>query len=347
MSEERLRDLLERAVPDAPEIRADGVPARAAAVRRRRLAAGGATLALVAAAVAGGLALRGDGDRDAHVADDVPTTPSGSTAPYDVPACPVELPAKPDLLQAVPALDNVVALRLCPDLNGFTNSTRLDPAAVDRIADLDAVVGDLSGFRDALAATPEFDPARCAAIDFVDDLGSVMFLHADGSTEFVITSFCSEVATPTGGIDGGDLHTAFLVALDQQRDELAYTRSFRGELTCDTGSFAAPPRPGREHLVTAIACDAADELVDTLDRDQLAALDAAWADPQPNPTDDTPGDENDCLDLDDAPAYVKAVTDRADVVHLYLSPCGYLVWDSWQPGENAAIPITLEELGLR
>src|SRR5205085_1912868 len=150
---------------------------------------------------------------------------------------------------------------------------------------------------------------------YFDDLGSVMFVHADGTTEFVITSFCGVVSTPEGPIDGGDLHTAFLTALDQQRDERDYTRPFRGDLTCDTSAFAAPPRPGRERLVAAIACDPADELVATLDEEQLAALEAAWDDPQPITLDR-------CLNTDDAPAYLKIVTDHSDVVSLFRSQCG-------------------------
>jgi hypothetical protein len=344
---EQLRDLLQRAVPEAPEIRADDVPARAAAVRRRQVVAAGATLAVVAAAAVGVLALRDSQDGDGQVANDVPTTPSGSTAPYDVPVCPARIPDGAEENRALPDLAGVVAVRMCPDLHGFTVSTDLDPDARDRLADLDALVGDLDGFRDALAAAPTFDSARCATIDFIDDRESLMFVRADGTTKFVVTSMCAPVTTPSGSVDGGDLHPAFLTALDQQRDELDYAHPVSGDLTCDTSGFASPARPGREQLVEAIACDPADELVDTLDGDQLAALQGAWDDPQPVTADETTEDENDCLELDDAPAYLKAVTDRADIVHLFLSPCGYLVWDSWEPGQNAAIPISLEELGLR
>jgi len=349
MSEERLRDLLQRALPEAPEIRADEVPARAAAVRRRQLVAGGAALAVVAAAVVGGIALRGSGHDDAQVADDVPTTPSGSTAPYDVPVCPARLPNIGDAKQTLPDLDAVVAVRLCPDLSrlGLPRGGVGSLEEVARLADLDALVGDLDGFRDALAATPTFDSRRCAAIDFIDDRESLMFVRADGSTELVITSMCSPVTTPSGSIDGGDLHPAFLTALDQQREELDYTHPFSGDLTCDTSGFATPARPGRERLVRAIACDPADELVATLDADQLTTLQAAWDAPQEVTGDAGADEENRCLDLDDAPAYLKLATDHADVVRLYRSPCGYLVWQGWAPGQNAAIPITLEDFGLR
>ena len=56
--------------------------------------------------------------------------------------------------------------------------------------------------------------------------------------------------------------------------------------------------------------------------------------------------ENNCTEGGDGHR-IFAGTDHSDVVALYSNTCGYLVWDSWQPGENAAIPITLEELGLR
>ncbi len=115
MSEERLKDLLQRAVPEAPEIRADGVAERAAAVRRRQVVAGGAALAVIASVVVGGLALRGRATDDAKVANDVPTTNSGSTAPYDVPVCPVRLPDLEDANRRIPDLGDVVAVRLCPD----------------------------------------------------------------------------------------------------------------------------------------------------------------------------------------------------------------------------------------
>ena len=84
----------------------------------------------------------------------------------------------------------------------------------------------------------------------------------------------------------------------------------------------------------------------TLDDDQLAALQAAWANPQAVTEQLNEHTENECTEGGDGTA-IYAGTDRSDIVRMFWSPCGYLVWDSWKPGENAAIPITLEELGLR
>ena len=98
MSEEQLRDVLARVVPEAPDSVADPAPVvRAARVRRRTQVAlaGGAVAVIAVAAVVGGRALTDD-DSGPQIADEV----SISGDPYSAASCPDVLPASgplPDL----------------------------------------------------------------------------------------------------------------------------------------------------------------------------------------------------------------------------------------------------------
>ena len=107
MSEERLKDLLQRAVPEAPEIRADGVAERAAVVRRRQVVAGGAALAVVAAAVLGGLALRDGGDAESQVAERHPDDADPGAPRRTTCRCARNAPRIPDGNKQVPDLGDV------------------------------------------------------------------------------------------------------------------------------------------------------------------------------------------------------------------------------------------------
>lgn len=347
MSEERLKDLLARSVPEAPEIRPDDVPARAAVVRRRRVAAAGAMVAVtVVAAVGGGLALRGGDPTTVSPADDVPTTPTGSTAPYDVPVCPARLPDI-DEARTSAELAGVVAIRACPDLVGSLGGKKVppDPADVALLADHDALVLGLDGFREAVAGTSEGIPNFCATVDFFHTRASLMLVHADGSTDLLWTPPCNTVTVDGRQVEGSAVRLAFAKALDRQRDDLDYTRPFRG-IPCESGAGeGGPAAPGREQLVSAAYCGGEGDPVQ-LDDDQLALLRAAWHDPQPVEERLDEHGENDCTEGGDGTA-IYAGTDRSDVVRLSWSPCGFLFWNSWEPGDGAAIPITLEGLGLR
>lgn len=346
MSEQRLRDLLERAVPEAPEIKADVVPARAAAVQRRQVVAGGVAVAVVAAGVVGGVSLGGDGEDE--VANNIATAPSGSTAPYDVPVCPARLPDVGKAPTVVPDLSQVVAIRSCPDLVG--PDLGRSPAAPPRpdevalLADHDALVIGLDEFVAAVAALPEGIPDLCATASILQSRNSLMLVRADGSTSLLWTPTCGTVKVAGRSVEGSAVEAAFRESLDQQRDELDYTRPFAG-VPCETSAGeGGPARPARETLVSACYSGKGDPV--TLDDVQLAALRAAWADPKPVTEQLNEHTENDCTEGGDGTA-IFAGTDRSDVVRMYWSPCGYLVWDSWEPGGSLAIPITLEELGLR
>ena len=324
-----------------PEVRADGVPVRAAAVRRRRVVAAGAALA-VASVVVGGLAVRGSGGEE-KVANDVP---ADTTAPYDVPACPARLPDTEEANRVVPDLEDVVAIRRCPDLLGWGGRAAPHPADVALLDDQDALVHDLDGFREAVAAIPTGTPEICLSASVINDRRSLMLIRADGTSTLVWTPSCQTIRVAGRKVEGSALSRAFIEALSRQRDELDYSRPFQGELRCDSQFASTPAVPGREHLVAAIFCSAEDDHATPLDSSQLADLRTAWGDPQV-PVERLDAGNKACVEGEDASTYILASTDRSDVERLYPSPCGYLKWTAWGPGQRAAIPITLEELGLR
>lgn len=350
----RLRHLLEDAVPDdAPPFDAPDLAGRArtARTRRRRTAGAVAGVLAVGATIAGvGLLGDRDPDRDPERGNDVAAVPAGTTAPYDAPGCPATLRELIDAASDLGDLTGIASVRLCPDTGLSALGTGVDPGTTSGAPAPDtglpeALVSDLSGFVDRVAELPDFDPAACATISVLNTRQSLQVTYADGTTTLVPTAMCSPMTAAGRAVDGGGLATAFLGALDAQRDDLDYTRPFTGELTCDHVSLPSPARPGREELVQAVACDQ-DNTTTRLDADQLADLQAAWEDSTGiDPAD--PEQENPCTEFDEAPRQVVVATDHGDVLRLFESPCGYLVWDGWQPGESEAVPTTVEALGLR
>ncbi len=271
MSEERLKDLLQGAVPEGPEIRADGVAARAAVVRRRQVVAGGAALAVVASVVVGGLALRGSGDDRSKVANEAPTPGSGLPVPYGAPICPERLPHVNDANQVLPDLGDTVAIRMCPDLSPYWQEDRRIPGDEAHLADLDALaVGvGVDQFETAIDALPDGLPDICARANVANDQSSLMVVDDEGETTLVWTPLCGTVRTGGRQVHGADVDQAFMNALDRQRDALAYTRPYDGTPHCDTRVLGGPGKPGREELVSAIYCPPDGPGV-PLDADQLS-----------------------------------------------------------------------------
>lgn len=344
--ENQLRGLLRAAVPDdAPSLDPQAVSTAARRARHRNrlvvLGASAATVALVG--VVGVIATSGpDKDRAAEE----PTT----TAPYDAPACPATLPELMDANTITGSLDGLVSVRLCPDLapEGVTNPMSADDQEAVR-AGMDALVFDVDRFRAEVAALPEGIKDMCASALILNNRQSLQLTIGD-RTVLVPTPTCGEIDVAGRRVDGGDLATAFLAALDRQRDELDYARDYAGPLACDQQIAPSPPRPGREQLVAAVACPPQGEGpagdATPLDDDQLAELEAAWQNPGDIAEDLNEYGENSCTELQDAPSTLFAATDHGDVVRLTESPCGWLHWGSWKPGDGAAIPTTLKDLGL-
>lgn len=342
---DQLRSLLEQAVPDDapaldPRVVADA--ARRSRNRSRAALAGGAVLAVVGGTVLFAALDGRDVDRG-HVAD------GGSSAPYDAPACPATLPELADARTSVGSLEGLTSVRRCPDLAppGLTVDT---PSASEQeaiLAGMDALVDDLPGFADRVAATEAFDPERCAALDVLNTRASLQLTFADGRQVLMPTPACSPVTVAGHQVDGGDLGHAFLAALDRQRDELSYRRPPSGPPTCEGGpGGSGPERPGREVLLVAVHCGPEGTDQGLLTAAQLSDLNAAWADATDVATDTGAGEESTCTAPEQPPSYVVAGTDRSDVVRLADTGCGFLVWDGWRPGGAKAIPTTLARLGL-
>lgn len=340
--ETQLRRLLHAAVPD--DASSIDPPTVSTAARKARQRHRLVTLGTVAATVAvvGVVGVVGNAGSDKDRAAEEPTT----TAPYDAPACPAALPELTDANTTIDDLDGLTSVRLCPDLTGDSFAapmTASDERSV--LAGLDALVVDLDTFRRALADQREPFPTLCASISVINNRQSLQFTMGE-RTVLVPTPLCSPIEIEGRQIDGGDLATAFLTALDRQRDELDYGRDYAGPLECGQPDLRTPARPGREQLVAAVHCSASGEAT-PLDAEQLAALQAAWQHPRPVADDLAGSGENNCTELVEPPATLLASTDRGDVTRLIDSPCGSLVWDSWQPAAGVSIPTTLADLGLR
>lgn len=340
--ETQLRGLLQAAVPDDPSILDPHTVARAARGARQRnrlvvLGTAAATVALVG--VIGVVATSGsDQDRAAE-------EPSATT-PYDAPACPTTLPELTDANTTIDDLDGLTSVRLCPDLTGDAFAAPMSTSDERTVlAGLDALVVDLDAFRRALAEQREPFPTLCASMSVMNSRQSLQFTMGE-RTVLVPTPLCSPIEIEGRQVDGGDLATAFLTALDRQRDELDYRRDYAGPFECGQPDLRTPARPGREQLVAAVHCSASGEAT-PLDAEQLAALQAAWQHPLAVADDPAGSGENSCTELIEPPATLLASTDRGDITRLIDSPCGSMLWDSWQPASGVGIPITLAELGLR
>lgn len=361
MSEQRLRDLLRQAVPEAPELDPAAIGRRAVRERRNRasVAAGGAAVLAIAAGTMVVAGLVGD-DGARQAPSDVGTQPrasekaDGPLSPYDVSPCPARLPDPETANHAVTDLNGVVAVRLCPDLNPRGEETwQPTPDQLAELEDADALVRDLAGFAADLRGLPAGLPEYCATDEGPYMGQSFAFYRADGTRALVAAPGCELVTIRGRGVDSGALRELYLAALDRQRDGLPYTRPFDDELACTSQPSGGPIRPGRERLVAAVACDlppGAESIPMDLepiqfDPTQLAELDRAWARPG-DPIVRGPSGENECVDLEEPPSFVLAATDRSDVVQLIDSPCGFLVWHGWENHQGATFPTTLGALGI-
>jgi hypothetical protein len=362
MSEDRLRDLLRHAVPEAPRLDAAAIERRAATVQRKRRATvvGAAAVLVVAVGVwsIGGPGGIGDdgGPRDDFTAPS-PTADSFLT-PYDVARCPARLPEPGSGNRAVAGLDDIVAVRLCPEFDprrheGWTPS----PDNLAALDDADALVHGVDSFVTHVRALPTGLPDHCGG-EGDSYVGQAFALHRTDGTQVLLSATGCELVTIDGRtVDGGALLALYLEALDGQRDDLDYTRPFDDELTCVTSQRGGPVRPGREHLVAAVVCDvppgaeslSKDVQPTPLSPEQLASLNKAWAHPGA-PVIREGNEPHACLDLGEPPSFIIAATDRSDVVQLLDSPCGFLVWHGGElmtdASRGATLPVTLQDLGV-
>lgn len=315
MSEEQLRDVLSRVVPEPPDTVADpAAVVRAARVRRRAVVAGAVAVVAVVAVggVLGGRALVDD-DSGPLVADE----PTISADPYAAASCPDvdALPANG------PLPDEIVAVRYCAvPFNGF-------PA---QSGPPDALVDGLGTFTKKVSALPAADPARCATIDVLPTDSRLLLELADGSLASVPTGLCQDVIVGGKTVDASDATQAFMGALLAQRDGFAYSPSDGPRpVTCED-STAGPVTPGHETFVLAVTCAPGEAGIGTsLSDDAVSLLNERWSNAsRPENYDDTV--EDPCTELAESPSTIVARTDRGDAVRLTISPCGFSFYDTYE-----------------
>ena len=364
MSEDSLRDLLHRVVPEAPAPDPARIVQRAGDTTRNRSAmlVGAAvilwTIGIGAVAVAG---LFGD-DRERPRPGEVATSPSeapepGSPpSPYDVESCPAVRPDTAKASRLVTDLDGVVAVRLCPDLNPrgepFWSPT---PEQLAELEDADALVLGLDAFATAVRRSPSALPEYCDTDQGPWISQSLLFFRADGTRMHMPAGGC-ELATIEGRtVHGGALGDLYLEALDRQREAADYTKPFDDKLSCISSERGGPVKPGRERLVAAVSCDlraGAESLPEDIESTtqlsttQLEALNQAWTHPG-DPIVRGASGEHECVDrIEDPPSFIVTATDRSDVIRLIDSPCGFLVWHGSERHPGATFPTTVSKLGL-
>jgi len=347
VNESELQGLLHGVVPDPPRI--DPAPLAAAGRRSRsRRRAGLATAAAVAVVVALAPAvLAGSDDRAEAPAVVAPVFDPPPDEVYDAVPCPPELPSTSRSNKTVPDLDRVVGARLCGD--GGTSP--MDPApergpAPSYPASPEALVSGVPVFRDAVRELPAFDPDTgvCAVASGLASRRALALLLDDGTTVLLGHTFCGTNRLAGRPVEGDAVVQAYLRALDAQRDDTSYGLRVV-DFGCGVPESTAPVRPGRERVIEAVSCPASGPSI-RLAPAGLAVLQDAWQDPRPVTREPEDSDENTCTELDERPRELTLSTDRGDVVRLYESPCGYLVYRGWEPGGSVRIPVTLAELGF-
>ena len=327
MTEEQLRDVLARVVPEAPDSVADPVPVvRAARARRRAQAVGlaGVAAALVVGTVVGVRAV--DPDDDTQVVDQ---PPASIADPYRTAPCPGLDSDWPNA--AVADLDAVTAVRYCGrPVNGFDAAS--GPA--------DALVDDVSVFAAAVRSLAPADPGRCAAIDVMPSDSRLLLLLADGSYVGVPAGMCQDAEVEGRVLDGNDLTANLLSALGGQRDAHAYDAGDDGAVACTLLPDISPVSPARERLVAATVCpqEGTDWTEQVLDASGVAALDGAWADAQPAAEEGVS-----CTPPDQAMPWIMARSDRGDLVRIDVDDCGSLAFQGY-PTEWYTLGLTIDRL---
>ena len=233
--------------------------------------------------------------------------------PYSAAACPDVLPESGPM----PDLADVKAIRYCAaGLNGF-------PA---QPGPPDALVYGIDDFGSILAATPDADPARCAAVDVIPSDSRLAYELADGSMVFTPVTMCTDVTVGDRTTDGAELGQSFFAALDSQRYVDDYVlEPLEIDLNCQTPTSSGPAQPGREQLIAVAICPADDpeSLGGVLAAGSDDPVQKAWADGISLDPAET------CEKFDPTPSLV-ALTDRGDVIRLEGSPCGYLLFYGWE-----------------
>jgi hypothetical protein len=323
MTEQQLRDILARVVPDPPDSVADPSPIVRAARRRRRVvtsAVSGVAVLAVVGTVFGVQSLRED------PGPDVVNEPAQIADPYATAPCPA--PSERWISTAVEDLDQVAAVRECSRPNPAGFATIEGPP--------DALVDDIGLFVAAVRELPEADPGRCAAIDPVPSDDKLLLQLADGTSLGLAEGSCDDVEVEGRLLVGNDVYQVLLARLRAQRDAHDYGTALPLPTDCNTGG-AGPAHPETETLVAATYCAETDAPPEELDADAVALLNAAWKDTTTS------------VDLCDDPfggsgRRVLARTDRGDLVTLTDTGCELSFQPFDAPGTDLYLPVTSEDL---
>ena len=327
MTEEQVRDVLARVVPEPPDSVTDAAPVVRAARRQRRARVLGVT-GLAAVLVAGTfLGVRAIGDDERALVADGPEI----SDPYTTAPCPA--PTETWDSAAVADLDAVTAVRYC---------ARAVPGLGFEVSDgpPDALVDDVDAFTTAVRALKPADPARCAAADPIPTDSRLLLLLADGTFVGAPAGFCQDVEAEGRTLDGYGLSQAFLSQLRIQRDEHAYAApGADASIECTLDGTLNPALPGHERLVAAVLCPAEGTTATTLDASRLSDLDTAWATAHAQQEWSDP-----CAEPEQAPPYVLARTDRGDVLRLDVGRCEEVYFMGDDPPAWYRLELTIGDL---
>ncbi|MCH1866333.1 hypothetical protein [Nocardioides sp. CFH 31398] len=288
------------------------------------------------AAPSGAQSTSGGGDEPSDGASDGGSSDGPVSAPYAAAPCPDPLPDPTQAGGELPALDDVVAVRLCGE----------EPTSVPA----DALVDGLGAFTRAVQQLPPADTDLCEGAQ--DPPTTVLVVETrGGDTTDVRTGVCDDVSTGSGSASGVGVVIAFLDALGVQRTDGGYdvpASTAIGDLTCATTPATAPVDPKREQVEQAVLCDGPDATAVPLEGDALDALTTAWG-RAPRPSTDG------CAFPGPGESSVVLRTDLGDVVRLEPG-CGGLVLTSsdLSVGEDqvdlvapltSVVPVELRDLG--
>lgn len=312
MTEQQLRDVLARVVPEAPDTVADPTPVVRVAKRQRNVRTAGVSVLAAVLAVGTVLGVQAVRDDEQTQVVDGPSLDD----PYTTASC--LDPSQPWETATVADLSSVTAVRYCSrpsPLEGF--STVEGPA--------DALVTGLDTFVAGVRDLPDADPARCAAVDPIPSDNRLLLQLADGTVVGVATGLCDDAQVEGRTVSADGITALLLSGLRNQRDDNAYAPA---EVTAPSDcltSGTSPADPTGEHLVAAIACTGSGVLTAAaMAADETTRLDQAWrAATQGAPNCDDPA----ALGL----ITILARTDRGDLVRLDPMGCGqYLYYESDQ-----------------
>lgn len=328
MNDERdVRDLLTRVVPEQPD--GDRMPALVRRRRARRATVGVAAGVLAATTVLA-IPLAVEQFKSEDVAIDPTFDPRVASEVYFSNPCPDRMPTYDDLPRTLPDLTRVTAVRYCTNPEHLQLLYRDPPttAEIRASATPDALVTGLATFADDIDDLDDADPDRCAVIDTVGGGVSLALELEDGAQVLVTIDMCADVRRLDGTvIDGGDLGDVFWRRLDAQRSAYAYSGGSGVPLSCTSPAVDGPARPQRETIASAISCPGDGSAGERLSAAGIAELDRAWRDASVE-RDPNLNREDPCLDADEPPDWLLALTDRGDTIRLVDSACGFLAYST-------------------